>query len=88
VDSPRQYDNAQRRAQARGVSFEVVREEQARKTAARRFGRPEEVAAACAFLCSEQAGYTTGLEFRVDGGGILGNGAEWEIDELSTATGA
>ncbi len=34
----------------------------------RRFGLPSEVAAAIAFLCTEQSGYTTGAVLMVDGG--------------------
>jgi len=34
----------------------------------RRLGRPEEVAAAVAFLCSEEAGYITGQTLSVSGG--------------------
>ncbi|MFA5139658.1 MAG: SDR family NAD(P)-dependent oxidoreductase [Elusimicrobiota bacterium] len=34
----------------------------------RRFGAPDEVAAACVFLCSRQAGFITGAMLRVDGG--------------------
>ena len=34
----------------------------------RRPGRPEEMAALCAFLCSESAGYLTGQMITVDGG--------------------
>lgn len=37
-------------------------------TPLKRFGRPEEVAAAIAFLTSEQAGYITGQTLSVDGG--------------------
>ena len=34
----------------------------------RRVGRPEDIAAACAFLCSEEAGYVTGQTINVNGG--------------------
>ena len=35
---------------------------------AKRFGSPEEFGELAAFLCSAQAGYITGQNFRVDGG--------------------
>jgi 3-oxoacyl-[acyl-carrier protein] reductase len=38
----------------------------------RRFGDPAEFGAACAFLCSRQAGYITGQTLGVDGGTLLG----------------
>jgi 3-oxoacyl-[acyl-carrier protein] reductase len=51
-------------------------EEAMRKRAAgapmRRFGEPSEFAAACAFLCSKQAGYITGQTLGIDGGSLLG----------------
>ena len=37
-------------------------------TPVRRIGRPEDIAAACAFLISEEAGYITGQILGVNGG--------------------
>ena len=37
-----------------------------------RVGKPEEVAAAVLFLCSDEAGYIQGASLVVDGGQILG----------------
>ena len=37
-----------------------------------RLGDPAEFGAACAFLCSKQAGYITGQTLGVDGGALLG----------------
>ncbi|MBJ7597888.1 MAG: hypothetical protein DLM67_09110 [Candidatus Nephthysia bennettiae] len=37
-----------------------------------RLGRPDEFGAACAFLCSLQAGYITGQTIGVDGGAVRG----------------
>jgi len=37
-----------------------------------RYGDPAEFAAACAFLCSKQAGYITGQTLGVDGGALVG----------------
>jgi 2-hydroxycyclohexanecarboxyl-CoA dehydrogenase len=34
----------------------------------RRTGTPEDVAAACAFLCSDDAGYITGQQINLNGG--------------------
>jgi NAD(P)-dependent dehydrogenase (short-subunit alcohol dehydrogenase family) len=37
----------------------------------RRMGTPEDIAAACAFLCSEDAGYITGQQINLNGGRYL-----------------
>src|SRR6187455_3469388 len=39
---------------------------------AKRFGHPDEFGAACAFLCSAQAGYITGQNLLIDGGTFNG----------------
>ena len=39
-----------------------------------RLGRPEEVAAACIFLCSPAASFITGCDLKVDGGELAGMG--------------
>jgi 2-hydroxycyclohexanecarboxyl-CoA dehydrogenase len=41
---------------------------QAARSPMKRPGRPEDIAAACAFLASEDAGYITGLTLGVNGG--------------------
>jgi 3-oxoacyl-[acyl-carrier protein] reductase len=37
-----------------------------------RYGEPDEFGAACAFLCSRQAGYITGQTIGIDGGALAG----------------
>jgi NAD(P)-dependent dehydrogenase (short-subunit alcohol dehydrogenase family) len=58
-----------RRAEARGDLPDV--DAIAKRTPVRRAGTPEDVAAACAFLCSEEAGYITGQILGVNGGWYL-----------------
>lgn len=63
-----------REAEECGVPAETVAAEGAERIPTRRFGAPEEFGAACAFLCSQQAGYITGQSLLIDGGeypGIL-----------------
>jgi NAD(P)-dependent dehydrogenase (short-subunit alcohol dehydrogenase family) len=55
-----------RRAEARGDLPPV--DAVAARTPVRRAGTPEDVAAACAFLCSDEAGYITGQLIGVNGG--------------------
>lgn len=47
-------------------------EEWLKQTPLQRFGEPEEVAAAVAFLASDEAGYITGLNLHVNGGLLMG----------------
>jgi 2-hydroxycyclohexanecarboxyl-CoA dehydrogenase len=55
-----------RTAEARGNLGSV--EEAIKQTPVRRMGRPEDIAAACSFLISEEAGYSTGQILGVNGG--------------------
>lgn len=56
-----------RRTEARNLLGGTVEDHIAR-TPVRRAGRPEDIAAACAFLVSEEAGYITGQILGVNGG--------------------
>jgi len=49
-------------------SLDAAQERAAQTVPAGRLGRPEEMAAAAAFLCSERAAYVTGVALAVDGG--------------------
>jgi 3-oxoacyl-[acyl-carrier protein] reductase len=53
-------------------SEEEARRLAARKNALNRFGRPEELASAIVFLCSERASYITGVSVNLDGGRLKG----------------
>jgi 3-oxoacyl-[acyl-carrier protein] reductase len=55
-------------AKNRGISIEQARSELMAAVPAKRFGTPAEFGAACAFLCSAQAGYITGQNLLIDGG--------------------
>jgi 3-oxoacyl-[acyl-carrier protein] reductase len=51
---------------------EEARRLAAKKNALGRFGRPEELANAIVFLCSERASYITGVSLNLDGGRLKG----------------
>jgi 3-oxoacyl-[acyl-carrier protein] reductase len=59
-------------AKQSGRSPEEIRRQRQQAIPADRFGDPAEFGAACAFLCSAQAGYVTGQNLQVDGGGYDG----------------
>ena len=44
----------------------------ARKNSLNRFGKPEELANAIVFLCSERSSYITGVSLNLDGGRLKG----------------
>lgn len=70
TDRVRQLD--QGKAKSSGASVEAVQKASLADIPAARYGRPEEFAAAVAFLASAQASYITGSMLRVDGGMIRG----------------
>jgi 3-oxoacyl-[acyl-carrier protein] reductase len=55
-------------AKTKGISREAAFEERIGGVPARRAGDPDELGAACAFLCSAHAGYITGQNLLMDGG--------------------
>src|SRR5258707_286726 len=64
--------NIKATAERRGVPVEQLRPDRAAAVPAKRFGDPNEFGAACAFLCSAQAGYITGQNLLIDGGAFPG----------------
>lgn len=71
-DTDRLAHNFEANAQKRGVPVEQIRAERMATVPAKRIGRPDEFGAACAFLCSSQAGYITGQSLLMDGGAFPG----------------
>ena len=59
-------------ARQAGQDAAEVRRRREQAIPARRFGDPAEFGAACAFLCSAQAGYITGQSLLIDGGAFPG----------------
>jgi 3-oxoacyl-[acyl-carrier protein] reductase len=73
VDTNLWRRNAQGLQQDLGAtSEEEARRMAARKNSLNRFGKPEELANATVFLCSERASYITGVSLNLDGGRLKG----------------
>lgn len=72
IDTERQRYMAEQRAAASGMTYEEARREMVDSIAAGRMGRPEELGAACAFLCSAHSGYISGQNLQLDGGSYRG----------------
>ena len=66
----RALELAARRAQDQGLTVEEELNRTAQAIPVGRLGRPEEQAAAAAFLASEEAAYITGVSLLVDGGAV------------------
>ena len=71
-DTDRLQSNIVANAQNRGISVDQAKAERMATVSAKRFGSPDEFGAACAFLCSAQAGYITGQNLLIDGGAFPG----------------
>ena len=71
-DTERLRSNITSNAKNKGISFDEAKAERIASVPARRFGQPDEFGAACAFLCSAQAGYLTGQNLLIDGGAFPG----------------
>ena len=71
-DTRRLQSGQEAAAARRNVDIEIVRDERRAAIPARRFGEAAEFGAACAFLCSAQAGYITGQSLLIDGGAFPG----------------
>src|ERR1700681_4593951 len=67
-DTDRLRSNLEMNAKKQNVSVDQIRQARMNTVPARRYGQPDEFGAACAFLCSAQAGYITGQNLLIDGG--------------------
>jgi 3-oxoacyl-[acyl-carrier protein] reductase len=72
IDTGRQRFLAERMMKLEKISYEEARARIVDTIAAKRFGKPEEFGDACAFLCSEQAGFISGQNLQLDGGSYKG----------------
>lgn len=68
TETPRLEKLVQAASKRQNLSEAKVREDWKAKVPMRRFGKPEEIAAAIGFLASEKAGYINGTNIVVDGG--------------------
>lgn len=71
-DTARQRQMAELHAQLAGISIDEAYDHMRGTIAAGRLGRPEELGAACAFLCSAHAGFISGQNLQLDGGSYPG----------------
>lgn len=57
-------------SKAQGISMDEAKAQRCASIPAGRYGTTEEFGAACAFLCSQQAGFIVGQNILLDGGGV------------------
>ena len=71
-----------------GIAFaklanQVIAGAAARAQPVKRAGRPEDIAAAVAYLASDDAAFVTGTHILIDGGLTIGTRASWDENEPS-----
>jgi 3-oxoacyl-[acyl-carrier protein] reductase len=71
-DSDAQVRHIEGMLEPGGKSFDQIWKERAAANPARRYGRPDELGAYFAFLCSAHAGFVTGQNILIDGGSYPG----------------
>ena len=71
-DTDRLRSNIEANAKKQGVPVDQAAVARAASIPAKRFGTPDEFGAACAFLCSANAGFITGQNLLIDGGQFPG----------------
>jgi 3-oxoacyl-[acyl-carrier protein] reductase len=71
-DSDAQRQHVRALVEPNGTSFEELWRVRGELNPAKRYGKPAELGAYCAFLCSEHAGFITGQNLLIDGGSYPG----------------
>ena len=71
-DTDRMAALVEAQAKQSGRSADEIRRQREQSNPTRRWGDPAEFGAACAFLCSAQAGYIVGQSLLIDGGTFPG----------------
>ena len=71
VEGPRLDDVYERQAEARGISYDAVREEAEREAPRHELVQPEDVGEAVALLCSEATERMTGQDLNVSAGKVM-----------------
>lgn len=71
-DTGRQRQMAELHAGMAGITVDQAYDHMKTTIAAGRLGQPSEFGAACAFLCSAQAGFISGQNLQLDGGSYAG----------------
>ena len=71
-DTDRQHKMAELAMAKYGLTLEAARARQIDSIPAQRLGKPLELGQTCAFVCSAQAAYMTGMNIRLDGGSYPG----------------